>query len=163
MANLSNMLVTSKNTRLNDMIVRGAIDVGYTGMAGGSGLAITVRAVDREESKARDYRLELSHLDLGKVIERVCNPLKHTNLSNWGTTDKPTSEHHLYEELLLDHGLKYDWYRYPTEPFANGTPRWYWCQGVNRYHAEHQLSRLLRDFNPALLEEYQEEDNSNGS
>jgi hypothetical protein len=157
MANLRNMKVNSKVSRINDMLVNCAVDVSYSASNMGAGLAITIRAKDREAPEARDYRLELNTVDIGVVIETLLNPIKHFSLSVFASSRRPSNDAHPYSSVLEEHGIKYSTYRYPAKPYADKTERWYWAVGVNRYHAEHQMARLLKPFNPALLEEYQVE------
>jgi hypothetical protein len=155
MANLAQWLINGN--RLNIVHLKAAIDVGYTGFAGPEGMFITIRANDRENPKERDYRLELDRISLGKVIVRLLNPTGEMPMHQFASSTAPRSnEGNLYQKLLEEHGIKFSTYRYPAEPYANGTKRWYWCEGVNRYHAEHQMARLLKSFKPQLLEEYNE-------
>lgn len=146
MANLTQNLINGN--RLNIVHLDAIVDVSYTGFAGPEGMRISIRANDRENPKERDYGLELDRVSVGKVIERLLG------CDYW--TASYRADRTLYEDLLLEHGIKLDVYRYPAMPFANGNERWFSVRAVNKYHAEHLFSRLLKDFNPSLVELHKE-------
>jgi len=159
MAKLYNSLVGGKVTRINDMFTNRPVEVGYTHLRCTnpdltSGMLLAFHSnVDGE----RDYTVALDPLDVQRVINRLLNP--NYNIGFFGSASgspSDRSDFH-YEELLLANGIKLTTWRYPAQPFANGTERWYWVRAVNRYHAEHQFASLIKSFNPKLVEEHNEE------
>lgn len=156
MANLTQGLINGR--RLNIVHLDASIDVGYTSFTGPEGMRISIRAKDRENPKERDYGLELDRISVGKVVDRLLNPAYNMGyFAAMSPRPSERSDFH-YEDLLLEHGIKVDSYRYPAPPFANGTKRWFWVRAVNRYHAEHQFARLIKDFHPALVQLHEEEE-----
>jgi hypothetical protein len=161
MAKLYNYLVKSGTNRINDMFIDRPVEVSAGHVRAKhsehtTGMRLTFQGSEEVE-KDRTYSVILDASDIGKVAERMLNVTGQISLGNWGIPEKPTnSDHNYYEQLLLDHGIKFTWYRYPAPSFADGSKRWYWSHAINRYHAEHQLARILKDFKPQLLEEVAE-------
>jgi hypothetical protein len=108
MASLRNMRVNSKVSRVNDVLVNSAIEAHYSVSNMGAGMAITVRAKDRQAPDARDYRVELNTVDLGIVIETLLNPIKHFTLSAFASTNPPSNGDNYYRTVLEEHGIKYN-------------------------------------------------------
>lgn len=157
MANLSNTLNGAKITRINNMFRNRPVGVGYTFYTGGditSGLRLDFLTTEERE---RNYTVTLNPTDVGKLVDRLFNP--NYNMGFFGSNTYSPSERsdYHYEDLLKEHGIKFATWRYPVEPFAGGLLRWFWVRAVNRFHAEHQFSRVIKNFDPSLVEEYHEE------
>lgn len=166
MATLTNNLASGKNFRLNEVFAQRPMDVGFAYYRNNNpdspntGMRLDFHSPENEE-KGRNYSLTLSPLDVGKIVNRLLNPNYNIGFFSSMSPDPSNRSDYHYEELLLEHGIKPTTWRYPAPSFANGTERWFWVRAVNRYHAEHQFASLIKSFNPALLEEYQEEDSDN--
>jgi hypothetical protein len=156
MADLTSSLYNGKNSRYVDVFQGREIGLGlgwgYSAREkeyDGASLSITFELGDaeKEDSKARGYRLRLPFVQVRQVLDYILNPNYTMSFFGHGVPAHNRDRH--FKELLADIGIQTYLYRYYA---PRGGRDYVYVDAVNKEHAEWQFKKLIKEFDESKLE-----------